>query len=69
MTEELTATLPALLIIGAASLAALSGMPMIVRGVNPRFGQRCARLFLWLCAIPFWRGWELARRNSCWDGG
>ena len=51
MTEELTATLPAMLLIGAASLAALSGMPMIVRGVNPRFGQRCATLTMVLAAM------------------
>ncbi|RII28850.1 MAG: hydrogenase [Geobacter sp.] len=51
MTDELTATLPAVLLIGAALLAALSGMPMIVRGVNSRFGQRFATLTMVLAAL------------------
>jgi hydrogenase-4 component B len=49
MTGELTASLPAMLLIAAVLLAALSGAPLIVGAVRPLFGQRCATLLM-VCA-------------------
>jgi len=49
MTGELTATLPAMLLIAAALSAALSGVPLIVHGIRPRSGQRCATVLM-VCA-------------------
>ncbi len=51
MTSEMTATLPAMLLVVAAVLAALSGAPMIVRGINPAFGQRLAALLMVLATV------------------
>ena len=51
MTAELTATLSAMLLISAAVLAALSGVPMIVRGINRSFGQRCSTFLMVLASM------------------
>ncbi len=50
MTDELMSTLPATLLITAAILAGLSGLPILVRGINPSTGQRCATLLMILSA-------------------
>jgi hydrogenase-4 component B len=44
MTGDLTAHLPAMLLIGAAVTAALSGVPLLLRLLNPSLGQRLATL-------------------------
>ncbi len=44
MTGDLTANLPAIFLIGAALTAALSGAPLLLRFMNPAFGQRLATL-------------------------
>lgn len=51
MTADLTATLPAMLLIAAVLLAALSGAPLIVRGIRPLFGQRCATVMMVCAAV------------------
>src|SRR6185369_10958910 len=42
MTGDLTANLPAMLLIGAALTAAFSGTPLLLRFLNPALGQRMA---------------------------
>jgi hydrogenase-4 component B len=42
MTGDLTASLPAMLLMGAALTAALSGAPLLLRFLNPTLGQRMA---------------------------
>ncbi|HEY6837402.1 MAG TPA: proton-conducting transporter membrane subunit [Geobacteraceae bacterium] len=44
MTGDPTATLPALLLIVATALAALSGLPLLLRILSPTLGQRFAAL-------------------------
>ncbi len=50
MTVDLTANLPAMLLIGAALLSALSGAPLLVRFLNPTLGQRIATLTMLVAA-------------------
>jgi len=50
MIGDLTATLPAMLLITAAVLAALSGLPLLLRVLPPTLGQRCAALLMVLAA-------------------
>lgn len=50
MTGELTAPLPVMLLGAAVMLAALSGVPLLVRGINARFGQYCAAFLMVLAA-------------------
>ncbi|MHC1696906.1 MAG: proton-conducting transporter membrane subunit [Geobacteraceae bacterium] len=51
MIGDLTATFPAVLLIVAAVLAALSGVPLLVRMLPPTLGQRCATLLMVLAAM------------------
>ncbi len=44
MSGDLTAHLPAVLLVGAALIAAVSGAPLLVRAVSPSAGQRLATL-------------------------
>lgn len=44
MTGDMAANLPAILLIGASLVAALSGAPLLARFLNPTFGQRFATL-------------------------
>src|SRR5450631_2663160 len=50
MTGDLTANLPAMLLIGAALTAAFSGAPLLVRFMNPTLGQRLATLAMVVAA-------------------
>jgi hydrogenase-4 component B len=50
MTGDLTANLPAMLLIGAALLAALSGVPLLLRILNPNLGQRLATYLMVVAA-------------------
>lgn len=63
MTGEPTATLSATLLVTAAVLAAFSGVPMIVRGINRSFGQRCATLLMVLASLVGLGGAILALLN------
>jgi hydrogenase-4 component B len=51
MNGELMATFPAMLIMGAALTAAFSGAPLLVRFLNPTFGQRLATLAMVVAAL------------------
>jgi len=52
MTSEMIRTLPAELVIAAAVLAAFSGVPILMmRGIDPRFGQRLAAAVMVIAAI------------------
>lgn len=50
MTGDLTANLSAMLLIGAALTAALSGVPLLLRVLNPKTGQRLATLAMVVAA-------------------
>jgi hydrogenase-4 component B len=51
MTGDLTANLPAMLLIGAALTAAFSGVPLLLRFLNPTLGQRMATLAMVVAAL------------------
>jgi hydrogenase-4 component B len=51
MTGDLTASIPAILLIGASITAAFSGVPLLMRLVNPTFGQRFATLAIVAAAV------------------
>ena len=46
MTTAMTATLPTLLLTGAAIAAAFSGAPLMIRVLNPSLGQRFATVLM-----------------------
>ena len=51
MTGDLTANLPAMLLMGAALTAAFSGAPLLLRTLNPALGQRIATLAMVAAAL------------------
>jgi hydrogenase-4 component B len=51
MTGDPTTTFPAMLLIASALLAALSGVPLLLKLLPPVAGQRCAVLLMTLAAI------------------
>ena len=51
MTGGLTANLSAILLIGAALTAALSGVPLLLRVLNPKLGQRIATLTMIVATV------------------
>lgn len=51
MTGDLTASLPAMLLMGAALTAGLSGAPLLLRFLNPVLGQRIATLAMVVAAL------------------
>jgi hydrogenase-4 component B len=51
MTGDLTTNLPAILLIGAALTAALSGAPLLLRFLNPTLGQSIATLAMVVAAL------------------
>ncbi|MFH1028819.1 MAG: proton-conducting transporter membrane subunit [Pseudomonadota bacterium] len=66
MIGDLTSTFPAMLLIVAAVLAALSGLPLLLRVLPPTLGQRCATLLMVLAATGGFAGaiTTLLNRNS-----
>jgi hydrogenase-4 component B len=50
MTGDPTVNLPTILLIGASLTSAFSGMPLLVRCMNPTFGQRLATLAMVVAA-------------------
>jgi len=56
MIDNLTVTFPATLLIVAAVLAALSGLPLLLRMLPPTLSQRCATLLMVLAATVGFAG-------------